>query len=118
MIYLLGLETNKFYVGYSKNYDSVAERIFCHIHGFGATWTKKYKPIRVMLVCGGSLDDERVLTLYLMRLYGVARVRGSYWTLTRDIKMPSMFYLYNLIERSSLKWGFNVPEKQEKRTGF
>lgn len=106
MIYLLGLESDKFYVGYSKDFNNIAERIWCHFNGYGSSWTKLYKPLRVMLVYGGTPDDERVLTLYLMHTLGVSRVRGSQWVMTYEINLPSFFYVWNHVERQSLIHGF------------
>ncbi len=79
-IYVLRLVDNKFYVGMTTR--NLA-RIWEHVEGEGAKWTKKYPPIKGNEV--KWLDDrlfpldENRITLEMMRDYGIENVRGGSW---------------------------------------
>lgn len=74
-IYVLRLETGKFYVGKSKN---VADRCKQHWGGNGSAWTKKYKPIAIEeTVTGASPFDEDKITKEYMAVHGIDNVRGG-----------------------------------------
>lgn len=74
-IYVLKLENGKIYVGKSKN---VKKRFEQHKSGYGAVWTKMYKPIKIIdLFPVRNEFDEFNTTLKYMKLYGVDNVRGS-----------------------------------------
>lgn len=47
MIYVLSLENDKWYIGYTKrvNYDRILE----HFSNNGSKWTKVHKPIQLVL---------------------------------------------------------------------
>lgn len=75
MIYILQLEKSMFYVGYTDRKDG--ERFKEHFTGNGAEWTKKYRPIQVLEWREGSIEDETIVTLEYMKLYGWWRVRGG-----------------------------------------
>lgn len=77
MIYVLLLEHEKLYVGYTNRENG--ERFLEHFNGEGAEWTKKYKPIQVLKWLQGSTDDEDRVTLNLMREVGWVNVRGGKW---------------------------------------
>ncbi|MYM58512.1 GIY-YIG nuclease family protein [Vibrio sp. OCN044] len=83
-IYVLQLETGKYYVGQSKNARS---RIDEHFLGNGSIWTQNYRPIRVIKEIElethnwrVALEAEKQLTLNLMKIFGWQNVRGAAWT--------------------------------------
>ena len=77
-IYVLKLEDDKYYVGFSKN---VKTRIDQHFSGKGSYWTKIHKPIKVIKIYHNKdKGDEAIKTLKLMIKYGVQHVRGGPWS--------------------------------------
>ena len=87
-IYILRLEQNKFYVGMTKRN---IERIWEHIDGKGAAWTKKYPPCEgnEILYFEEGLDpsDENRKTIEMMKRFGIHNVRGGDYC---RVKMPSI----------------------------
>ena len=89
--YILELENNKFYVGYSSYGPS---RIKQHFRGAGAQWTQKHKPLHVMLrtKITGTKDDallwEKETTLQMMSQHGWENVRGAAWCQVNLKKPP------------------------------
>jgi predicted GIY-YIG superfamily endonuclease len=82
-LYTLQLQDGKYYVGKSSDPDS---RYLQHKKGNGASWTKKYKPVKLLdtKVLTGE-HDETNLTKDLMKKYGIENVRGgSYTTIELD----------------------------------
>jgi hypothetical protein len=77
MIYVLLLEQNKIYVGYSSRPDG--ERFFEHFNYNASKWTTKYRPIQVLQILEGELQQENELTLQMMDKYGWWNVRGGSW---------------------------------------
>ena len=77
MIYVLQLECNKYYVGWTMRGDG--ERFSEHFDGEGSEWTKKYKPINVLKWIDGTKQDEDRITLDLMKEFGWYNVRGGKW---------------------------------------
>ena len=79
-IYVLRLERGKYYVGLTRNN---VERIWQHIDGKGAAWTKKYPPKEGKEILsfqdGLKSSDEDRVTLEMMGRYGVRNVRGGSW---------------------------------------
>lgn len=75
IIYTLQLENGKYYVGKSKN---ISKRILQHFSEQGSSWTKSYKPIKVLSQIP-SIDafDEEKYTLLAMDQYGIDNVRGG-----------------------------------------
>ena len=74
-IYILKLINNKWYVGKSKN---VQKRFRSHIKGYGAQWTKLYKPIKIEKVIKTNCNyDEDKQTKKMMAKYGIDNVRGG-----------------------------------------
>ncbi len=74
-IYILELENNKYYVGKTNNIDV---RIEEHFNNNGASWTKKYKPIRILEIipdCDNFDEDKYVLKM--MNEKGICNVRGG-----------------------------------------
>lgn len=77
MIYVLLLEQNKIYVGYSAR--PVGERFLEHFNANGSKWTSLYRPLQVLSVHEGGLREENELTLQMMDKYGWWNVRGGHW---------------------------------------
>ena len=79
-IYVLRLERGKYYVGLTRKN---VERIWQHIDGKGAAWTKKYPPKEgkeiLFMEDGLKVADEDRITLETMSKYGVRNVRGGQW---------------------------------------
>ncbi len=73
-VYVLRLEKQKYYVGFSRE---VETRIASHFLGNGAMWTQKYKPLEVVSVRPGSEMLENVMTIALMVTHGWENVRGG-----------------------------------------
>lgn len=82
-IYVLKLESNKYYVGKTIN---PTTRIDDHIDSKGSEWTKKYKPVNIEEIIPDQDDlDEDKITLKYMRNVGINNVRGgSFCQLTLD----------------------------------
>lgn len=78
MLYVLKLEHEHFYVGFSARYYN--ERLLQHLRNDGSLWTKLHKPIGVIYVDkDGQKADENKLTLQVMEEYGWYNVRGGSW---------------------------------------
>lgn len=74
-IYVLELEGGKYYVGKTNN---PGFRIEQHFHSGGATWTRKYSPVRVLELINDCDDyDEDKYTRIYMDKYGIEKVRGG-----------------------------------------
>lgn len=77
-VYVLALESGKYYVGYSSN---IEKRLRDHFNHAGSEWTKKYKPIKVIQrEYGKDKAHETQITLDYMREYGWKNVRGGPYT--------------------------------------
>lgn len=85
-LYVLRLQSDKYYVGQSRN---LADRIKKHFEGKGSAWTRLHAPLE--LVKAVELDTtswvtateiETCLTLDLMKIYGTDNVRGGAYTAT------------------------------------
>ncbi len=83
-VYVLECEDNKYYVGFTKN---IQRRISEHFNWGGSIWTKKYKPLRIMDIAPGNLEDEEFTTYVIMLRHGWKNVRGSHWCKV-DLKEP------------------------------
>ncbi|KAI8897457.1 hypothetical protein BC833DRAFT_41363 [Globomyces pollinis-pini] len=77
MIYVLLLQENKFYVGYSER--PIGERFLEHFNYQGSKWTTLYRPVQVLQVLPGGLKEENDMTLKMMDTYGWWNVRGGSW---------------------------------------
>ena len=88
-LYVLQLENGKYYVGKTKN---VAERYKQHLAGTGSTWTRTFKPVKMLETRSLKNEhDETNLTKDLMKKYGVDNVRGgAYTTVSLDSATKSV----------------------------
>ena len=79
-IYILELEQEKYYVGKSRDAD---KRIDNHFENNGSTWTKKYKPIRIIEIIPNSdcYDEDKYTKIYMGK-YGINNVRGAAYVKT------------------------------------
>lgn len=76
-IYVLKLIDERYYVGRTGN---ILRRIKQHFSGYGAKYTKEFKPLKVIEVKEEfTNDDERKMTFKYVDKYGWEKVRGSYW---------------------------------------
>ena len=74
-IYILLLESNKYYIGKTNNPDI---RLDSHFNSNGSEWTKIYKPIKVYeLLSDCDSYDEDKYTLKYMEKEGIDNVRGG-----------------------------------------
>lgn len=92
MIYILLLEKEKYYVGYTERENG--ERFMEHFSNEGAAWTKKYKPIQVLEYREGTKDDEDKVTLELMNELGWFNVRGGRWCKVNMTRPPEELVEY------------------------
>lgn len=74
-IYVLRLESGKYYVGRSDNPN---QRFRQHVAGNGSAWTRKYRPIEITETVPNSspFDEDRYVKEYIA-IYGVQNVRGG-----------------------------------------
>jgi predicted GIY-YIG superfamily endonuclease len=63
-VYVLILEQDKWYVGYSER--PIGPRFLEHFNHNGAMWTTTYRPLQVMEIRPGGLNEENELTLEMM----------------------------------------------------
>lgn len=87
MIYIILLEQNKFYVGFSER--PIGERFLEHFNNFGSKWTQIYRPLQVLCVLEGGKEEENDITLRLMDEYGWWNVRGGDWCHVEMNSCPS-----------------------------
>jgi cellular nucleic acid-binding protein len=82
-IYTLQLSEGKYYVGKSSDPDA---RYMQHKNGLGASWTKKYRPVKLLDTKPLTGEhDETNTTKDLMKKYGVDNVcGGAYATISLD----------------------------------
>jgi predicted GIY-YIG superfamily endonuclease len=74
-IYILKLRNNKYYIGKTNNPNF---RINEHFNIGGSSWTKKYKPIKLInLIKNCDNYDEDKYTIKYMSKYGINNVRGG-----------------------------------------
>lgn len=78
-VYTLLLEGSHFYVGQTND---LSRRLFQHFErgANAAAWTRLFKPVQLISLREGGLEEEREETLKLMRVHGWQRVRGGPWT--------------------------------------
>lgn len=73
-IYILQLESGKYYIGKTTNPDF---RLESHFDSTGSAWTLKYKPLQLLELFVGDDFDEDKYTLKYMSKYGIPNVRGG-----------------------------------------
>ena len=74
-IYILRLKDGRYYIGKT---DNVAKRFQEHMNGNGSAWTRKYKPVELVLtIMNASPFDEDRYTEEYMERYGTDKVRGG-----------------------------------------
>ena len=79
LIYILKCNNNKYYIG--KTFKNINKRFKKHLKGFGASWTKKHKPIKILNIYENCDDyDEDKYTKMYMDKYGIDNVRGGSYT--------------------------------------
>ncbi len=76
-IYILSLENDCYYVGWSQD---IQVRIAMHFMGGGSKWTQLHKPIDIISVKEGNILLETLTTLILMIKFGFEKVRGGSYT--------------------------------------
>jgi len=81
-IYVLQLQSNKYYIGKSHNKKTLYKRITCHYekHKNAAVWTKKYKPVKIIDIIEFNEKDKFIednIVLEYMSKYGIENVRGG-----------------------------------------
>lgn len=96
MIYVLLLEENKVYVGFTAR--PLNDRVIEHFTSSGSKWTKKYKPLEVLEIHPGNLKEENIITLEMMKKYGWYNVRGGSWCMVEMNKCPAALLKYQNIE--------------------
>jgi len=74
-IYVIKLEKGKYYIGKTSNPQF---RLQSHFDSNGSSWTKKYKPLKVIEIKPNCDDyDEDKITRKYMDKYGINNVRGG-----------------------------------------
>lgn len=74
-VFVLLLESNKFYVEFTKG--NIQKRIEQHLNGEGTAWTRMYAPIEIVSIEAGTKEDERKKATELMMKHGWENVRDS-----------------------------------------
>lgn len=74
-VYVLKLENNCFYIGFTRNME---RRMSEHFTGNGSVWTKKHKPISIECEFKDkTLNYENFLTEGAIKKYGYKFIRGG-----------------------------------------
>jgi predicted GIY-YIG superfamily endonuclease len=74
-IYILKLEDEKYFVGTTTNSYFTLKS---YLNNNKAAWTLKYKPLNLTRFIEDCYDyEEDIVTLNLMKIYGIANVRGG-----------------------------------------
>ena len=93
-VYVLMLEDDKLYVGYTKDAEV---RISSHFLGRGAGWTKLHRPLGIKSIQPGDTQLENCLTLAPMCKYGWRNVRGGrYLDVNMTMAPPPIRTAYSL----------------------
>jgi hypothetical protein len=96
IVYVLLLEKDKIYVGYSER--PIGARFIEHFNYQGSKWTSIYPPLQVLTVQPGGIEEENEMTLTMMDKYGWWNVRGGKWCQVDMRSCPPA-----LLERQRLK---------------
>lgn len=75
-IYVLQLQSNKYYIGKTKNLKSRLDDHF--VNCIGSEWTNKYRPLQIVEVFGecDAFDEDKITKKYMSK-YGIENVRGG-----------------------------------------
>ena len=95
-VYILELENNKYYVGYTENFNS---RMVSHFGGNGSKWTKIHIPISIKEVFRGDKSNENDKTIDMMVKYGYENVRGGNYCKVEMFTQPIL-----VTESINIKW--------------
>jgi hypothetical protein len=77
-IYILELESNKYYIGKTTNPEFRLDKHFDTSTSGASIWTNKYKPVKIIEIHANSDNfDEDKYTLKYMEKYGIDNVRGG-----------------------------------------
>lgn len=79
-IYILKLKNEKYYIGKSRNKNTLIKRIKQHYTYRGSVWTKKYKPQKIIDVIKYDENDKYIedkIVFDYMNKYGIDNVRGG-----------------------------------------
>jgi len=89
-VYVLRLEGNRFYVGFTSNLE---QRLAKHFGHKGALWTQKFEPIKLIDVYYDVPEfvEHRVTKRYIER-YGGENVRGGWHLDARDAPRAYSYY--------------------------
>ncbi len=92
-IYVLKLESNKYYIGKTSN---PSFRLESHFNEKGSAWTRKYKPIKLEALIPECDDyDEDKYTKKYMDKYGINNVRGGSFV-TMELDENTISHLTNM----------------------
>lgn len=76
-VFVLSLQSNKYFIGYALNLDSEINK---HFNGQGCEWTKIYKPVKVIqTIRTRNIQETEKTTIEYIRKYGWENVRGHHW---------------------------------------
>lgn len=102
-LYVLALEDDRYYVGLSSD---VSKRMEQHFSSFGAEWTKRYRPIRLIHSINTGTQDGRhaevmedEATIVLMMKYGIEKVRGGHFSQVDIAQMEPALRAYGVWDR-------------------
>jgi len=93
-VYVLELEYGKYYVGKTTD---VARRFQQHLSGSSSTWTRMFRPIRIINVihdCDG-LDEDRITVKYMIK-HGIHNVRGGPY-ISRKLSFEEVTHIHRRI---------------------
>ena len=87
-IYILELEDGCYYVGRTTN---VKTRYKYHKSGYGSSWTKIHKPIKIKEIIENvsPYDEDKYVKEY-MAIYGIDKVRGGTYVKTNLDKIQKL----------------------------
>jgi|GEM_PF-3813938 len=96
-IYVLELKENRFYIGYTENYNKRFNKHNNINNNSGSVYVHKYLPIKVFKVVKiiatkwEAETYENVITIYFGSMYGYKNVRGGSFTTNEDDINENMF---------------------------
>lgn len=72
-VYVLILEHNKYYIGYTSDLKRTMEDTFYKVNG---VLISRHRPIKVLRIFKGHREESRIEKLRLIRIYGEENVKG------------------------------------------